>query len=65
MLNVLCILGMKSNLLSIGQLIVNNYKVLNKEKMMTVHDSTGRLILKIPMLQNRTLHVELDVLQDE
>lgn len=46
--------GMKSNLLSIGQFIEKNYKMLIEDNMMRVNDSSGRLILKLSMSQNRT-----------
>ena len=46
---VLYIQGMKSNLLSIGQLVEKKYKVLIKDKMMRVVDTNGRLILKALM----------------
>jgi len=61
--NVLYIPGMKSNLLSIGQLVEKNYKVSIEDKMMRVLDSNGRLILKAPMSQNRTFKIELNVME--
>lgn len=61
--NVLYIHGMKSNPLSISQLIERNYKVLIKDKMMRVIDSRNRLILKALMSQNRTFRIKLDVLE--
>ena len=48
--NVLYIPGMKSNFLSIGQLVEKNFKVSIKDKMMRVVDARGRLILKAPIL---------------
>ena len=39
--NALYIPGMKSNLLSIGQLVEKNYKVLIKYKIMRVVDANG------------------------
>ncbi|GAU26641.1 hypothetical protein TSUD_102510 [Trifolium subterraneum] len=61
--NVLYIPGMKSNLLSIGQLIEKNYKVVIEDRLMKLTDANGRLILKAPMSQNRTFKIELDVLE--
>jgi hypothetical protein len=61
--NVLYIPGMKSNLLSIRQLVEKNYKVSIEDKMMRVLDSNGRLILKTPMSQNRTFKIELNVME--
>lgn len=60
--NVLYIPGMKSNLLSIGQLVEKNYRVVIEDKLMSITDSSGRLILKAPM-QNRTFKIELNVLE--
>ena len=61
--NVLYIPGMKSNLLSIEQLVEKNYKVSIDDKMMRVLDSNGRLILKDPMSHNRTFKTELNVME--
>lgn len=61
--NVLYIPGMKSNLLSISQLIERNYKLLIEDRMMKVIGSSNRLILKAHMSQNRTFWIELDVLE--
>ena len=61
--NVLYILGMKRNLLSIGQLVKKNYKVSIKDKIMRVVDANGRLILKDPMSQNRTFKIKLNVIE--
>ncbi|XP_050889698.1 uncharacterized protein LOC127094985 [Lathyrus oleraceus] len=55
--------GMTINLLSIGELIEKNYKVVIEGKMMRVHDSSGRLILREPMSQNRTFKIELYVIE--
>ena len=61
--NVLYIPGMKSNSLSIGQLVEKNYKVSIEDKLMRVVDANGRLILKAPMSQNRTFKIELNVME--
>ncbi|GAU36961.1 hypothetical protein TSUD_57390 [Trifolium subterraneum] len=61
--NLLYIPGMKSNLLSIGQLIEKNYKVVIEDRLMKLTDANGRLILKAPMSQNMTFKIELDVLE--
>src|SRR3954463_9149709 len=63
--NVLYIPGMKSNLLSIGQLVEKNYKVSIEDKMMRVVYASGRLILKAPMSQNRTFKIELNMMEHE
>lgn len=61
--NVLYILDMKSNLLSIGKLIKKNYKILIEDKMMRVLDLGGKLILKEPMSHNKTFKIKLDVME--
>lgn len=61
--NVLYIPGMKSNLLSIGQLSEKNYKIVIEDKLMRVTNSNGRIILKASMSQNRTFKIELNVLE--
>src|SRR3954467_2755777 len=61
--NVLYIPGMKSNLLSIAQLVEKNYKVSIEDKMMRVVEASRRLILKAPMSQNRTIKIELNVME--
>ena len=61
--NVLYISDMKSNLLSIRQLVEKNYKVSIKDKMMRVINVRGRLILKAHMYQNRTFKIELNVME--
>ena len=61
--NMLYILGMKSNLLSIGKLVEKNYKFSIKDKMMRVVSVNGRLILKAPMSQNRTFKIKLNLME--
>lgn len=60
---VLYIPNMKSNLLSISQLVERNYKVFIENRMMRVIDLSNRLILKAHMSRNRTFRIELDVLE--
>ena len=62
--NLLYIPSMKSNLLSIGQLVEKNYKVTIKDKMMRVVDANGRLILKAHMSKNRTFKIELNMMEN-
>lgn len=54
---------MKNNLLSIWKLFKKNYKVSIEEKITRVLDSGGRLILKAPMSQNKTLRIEINVME--
>lgn len=60
---MLYIPDIKSNLLSIGQLIEKDYKVLIEYRMMKVIDSRNRLILKAHMSRNRLFRIEHDVLE--
>jgi hypothetical protein len=60
---VLYIPGMKRNLLSNGQLLEKEYKVSLENKMMRVHDSKGKLILKALMSKNSTFKIELNVME--
>jgi hypothetical protein len=60
--NVLYIPGMKCNLLSIGQLLEKDYKIVMEKKLLNVFDTKGNLLLKAPMSKNRTFKVELKVL---
>lgn len=52
--NVIYIPSMKSNLLSIWQLVKKNNKMPIEDKMRRILDSCGRLILKAPMSPNKT-----------
>lgn len=61
--NVFYIPYMKSNLLSIWRLIENNYKVLIEDKMMRVLNSGGRLILNTLVSHNKTLKIELNMIE--
>ncbi|XP_058777925.1 uncharacterized protein LOC131652155 [Vicia villosa] len=59
--DVLYILGIKCNILSIGQLLEKGYKIRLEDKI--VVDASGVLILKALMAFNRTFKVELKVLK--
>ena len=50
-------------MLSIRQLVEKNYKVMVEDNMMRVAESSGRLILKALMSQNRTFKIELNVIE--
>ncbi len=60
--DVLYISGIKCNLLSIGQLIEKDYKIVIEDRMMKLMDSNRKLILKAPMSRNRTFKIELNVM---
>ncbi|GAU49301.1 hypothetical protein TSUD_367130 [Trifolium subterraneum] len=60
--NVLYIPGIKCNLLSIGQLLEQDYKIVMEHRLLNVFDTKGNLLLKAPMSKNRTFQIELNVI---
>ncbi|MCI17993.1 retrovirus-related pol polyprotein from transposon TNT 1-94, partial [Trifolium medium] len=58
---VLYIPGMKCNLLSIGQLLEKDYKIVMGNKILNVYNTKGSLLLKTSMSKNRTFKIGLDV----
>ncbi|PNY05002.1 putative copia-type polyprotein [Trifolium pratense] len=60
--DVLYVPTMKSNLISIGQLLEKNYVVKMEDKVLRVFDSKRRLILKAPMTKQRTFKIGLNVI---
>ncbi|XP_058746623.1 uncharacterized protein LOC131619552 [Vicia villosa] len=60
---VLYILGIKGNLLSIGQLLHKGNKIHMKNKVLRVMDSNRVLVLKARMFSNRTFKIELKVME--
>lgn len=63
--DVLYVPEMKSNLLSIGQLIEKVYEVAIKKKYFELFDSKEKLILKAPLAKNRTFQVKMDPAEEE
>ena len=59
--NVLYVPNMKSNLLSLGQLLEKNYKIKMEDRMLSVFDKDGRLILKVPLSSNRTFKIDIQI----
>ncbi|GAU51495.1 hypothetical protein TSUD_413780, partial [Trifolium subterraneum] len=60
--NVLYIPGIKCNLLSIGQLLEKDYKIIMEHRLLNVFYTKGNLLLKAPMSKNRTFQIELNVM---
>ncbi|GAU40455.1 hypothetical protein TSUD_141350 [Trifolium subterraneum] len=60
---VLYIPGMKSNFLSIEQLIEKDYRVVIERRVMKISDSNEKLILKVQMSSNRIFKIELDIME--
>lgn len=63
--DVLFVPGMKSNLLSLGQLLEKGYMMEMKEKFLKVHDRNERPILKAPLAKNRTFQVLLKIMEHQ
>lgn len=61
--DVLYVPGMKSNLLSLGQLLEKGYVMEMKNKMLKVFDSKRKLILKVPLSKNRTFKIGIQILE--
>ena len=59
--DVLFVPGMKSNLVSIGQLVEKGFKLKCEEGVLELFDQQGKRMLKIPLAQNRTFQVDLSV----
>ena len=62
---VLFVLGMKCNLMGIGQLIEKGFLVVMKESDLQLFDSRQRLILKSPLSRNRTFQTSIKPAQVE
>ncbi|XP_019465092.1 PREDICTED: uncharacterized protein LOC109363293 [Lupinus angustifolius] len=63
--SVLYVPRMKSNLLSLGQLLEKGYKMRLEEKMLKVFNKKGVLILKAPLAQNRTFKIGIQLADQE
>ncbi|WVY90763.1 hypothetical protein V8G54_036277 [Vigna mungo] len=58
--DVLYVPTMKSNLLSLGQLLEKGYTMSMLQRHIEVFDSKQRLVIKAPLAKNRTFKVNLD-----
>lgn len=61
--DVLYVPGMKSNLLSLGQLLEKGYRMIMEDKMLKVIDSNQKLIIKAPLTKNRIFKIEVQVME--
>ena len=61
--DVLYIPRIRCNLLSIVQLLDNNYTIQMENKVLRVFDRKGILILRAPMDANRTFKIELKLME--
>ncbi|CAJ2635289.1 unnamed protein product [Trifolium pratense] len=57
--DVLYVPGMKSNLLSLGQLIQKGFAVTMKNNSLALFDAKKNLILKTPLSKNRTFQINM------
>lgn len=61
--DVLYVPGMKSNLLSLGQLLEKGYVMEMENKMLKVFDNKKKLILKAPLSKNRTFKIGIQIME--
>lgn len=61
--DVLYVPSMKTNLLSLGQLLLKEFSMSMKKNFIQVFDAKGRSMLKAPLSQNRTFKVSLNAAQ--
>lgn len=54
---------LKSNILSLGQLVEKGYHIVMKDRSLSLRDSCGNLVANVPMSKNRmfSLHIQNDV----
>jgi len=62
---VLYVLTMHSNLLSLGQLLEKGYKTMLEGHHMKIFYQKGRMIIKAPVSSNKTFKTEIQVQQDQ
>jgi len=62
--NVLYVPNMKSNLISIGQLLQKGYTMKMEAQAMKVYDCKNRLIMKAPLSKQRTFGININVIED-
>jgi len=63
--DVLYVPNMRSNLISIGQLLQKCYTMKVEAQIMKVFDSKNRLILKAPLSKQRTFKININVIEDK
>jgi hypothetical protein len=55
---------MKSNILSIGQLMERGYKIFSNERSLNLKDKTGRMMASVEMAPNRMFKLNLNFVQE-
>lgn len=63
MCDVLFVLGIKSNLLSLGQLFEKGYSMVMEDGHLKIFDKERRLLLKAPFSRDTTFEVDIEVLE--
>jgi hypothetical protein len=55
---------MKSNILSIGQLMEKGYKIFSNGRYLNLEDKTGRMVVSVEMTPNRMFKLDLHSIQE-
>ncbi|XP_004490485.1 uncharacterized protein [Cicer arietinum] len=63
--DVLYVLNMKNNMLSLGKLLEKGYSMNIENGQMKMFDSAKRLILKAPPSKNRTFKIEIQINENQ
>ena len=63
--NVLYVPGMKSNLISMGQLLEKGFSMKMSNGSLEVYDTTKEMIMKVPLGKNRTFKVNLNTIEPQ
>jgi len=61
--DVLYVLGMQCNLLSVGQLIQKGYLIIMKDNSLKLFDKNSRLVFKTPLAKNMTFQTNMKVVE--
>jgi len=62
--DVYYVLDLKSNILSMGQLMEKGYSVLIKDRVLYLKDKLDRLIARVEMKKNETYKLDLKIVQE-
>ena len=62
---VLYVLGMKSNLISMGQLLEKGFSMEMSNGSLEVYDTTKKMIMKAPLAKNKTFKVNLNTIEPQ
>jgi len=55
---------LKSNILSMGQLMEKGYSVMIKDRVLYLKDKSDRLIARVEMKKNKTYKLDLKIVQE-